>query len=127
MQKRLLSILLLENMSEFIALKKAENFAVRITNAHKFLAEVKNERRISDQLYRSGASVMANLAEAQYAASEADYINKVRIALKEANESRQWIELLHKTGYLEDAVYGSILRDINEIIVILIAIVKPRK
>lgn len=82
-------------MSEFIALKKAENFAVRITNAHRFLVEVKNERRISDQLYRSGTSVMANLAEAQYAASEADY--------------------------------GSILRDINEIIVILIAIVKPRK
>lgn len=113
-------------MSEFIVLKKAENFAVRITNAHKYLVEVKKEKRISDQLYRSGTSVMANLAEAKYAASSADYINKIRIALKEANESRQWIELLYRTNFFDKKMYDSILKDINEIIVILIAIVRPK-
>lgn len=113
-------------MSEFIALKKAEHFAVRITNAYKYLTEVKNEKRISDQLYRSGTSVMANLAEAEYAASVPDYVNKVRIALKEANESRNWINLLHKTGFFDDKTYNSIYKDINEIIIILIAIIKTK-
>ena len=114
-------------MSEFIALKKAEGFAVRITNAHKYLVETKKEMRISDQLYRSGTSIMANLAEAKYAASNADYIYKVRIALKEANESRQWIELLYRTGYFDQKIYDSLLKDINEIIIILVAIVRPKK
>lgn len=113
-------------MSEFIALKKAEDFAVRITNAHQYLVQTKKEYRISDQLYRSGTSIMANLAEAQYSATAADYQNKVRIALKEANESRQWIELLYQTHFFDQKVYDSILRDINEIIVILIAIVRPK-
>lgn len=113
-------------MAEFIALVKAEQFAVRITNAHKYLIEVKKEKRISDQLYRSGTSIMANLAEAEYASSEADYINKVRIALKEANESRKWIELLHKTNYFDQKAFDSIFKDINEIISILITIIKRK-
>lgn len=113
-------------MSRFIALEKAEAFAVRVTNAHKYLVSEKKEYRISDQLYRSGTSIMANLAEAQYTATQPDYDNKVRIALKEANESREWISLLHKTGYLDNRIYDSILADINEIIIILIAIVNRR-
>lgn len=113
-------------MGRFIALEKAEAFAVRITNARKYLVNEKHEYRISDQLYRSGTSIMANLAEAQYAATAPDYINKVRIALKEANESRRWINLLHKTDYFDQRTYDSINKDINEIIILLIAIVKKK-
>lgn len=111
-------------MGQFFALEKARAFAVRITNAQKYLVNEKHEFRISDQLYRSGTSIMANLAEAQYAGTTADYINKIRIALKEANESREWITLLHNTDYLDEKTYKSIYQDINEIIVMLIAIVK---
>lgn len=70
---------------------------------------------------------MANLAEAQYAATIPDYTNKVRIALKEANESRRWINLLYKTDYFDQKTFDSINKDINEIIVLLIAIVKKKE
>jgi four helix bundle protein len=108
-------------------LDKALNFAVRVTNAHKYLVKSKNEHRISDQLYRSGTSIQANISEAQYAISHADFICKMQIALKEANESRNWITLLHKTNYIDDRTYESIYNDVNEIVMMLIAILKTAK
>lgn len=62
--------------------EKADAFAVRIVNAYKYLAKEKKEKRISDQLYRCGTSVQANIAEAQYAVSHADFVSKMQIALK---------------------------------------------
>lgn len=106
---------------------KADAFAIRIVNAYRYLTEEKKEKRMSDQLYRSGTAVQALIAEAEYAQSTADFINKMSIALKEANESRSWINLLHETGYFDDSVYNSIHDDINQIIIILIAIVRKTK
>lgn len=82
---------------------------------------------MSKQLYRSGTSIQANIAEAQYAQSHKDFINKMSIALKEANESRRWIGLLHKTEYINDREYKSIYDDVNEIVMILISIIRKGK
>lgn len=113
--------------SDNVILKKSHDFAVRATNAAKYLRNEKHEYRISDQLYRSGTSINANILEAQYAQSLADFISKMQIALKEANESRGWVNLLHDTGYFDDRQYTSIYSDINEIVIILIAILKSSK
>lgn len=107
--------------------EKADAFAVRIVNAHRYLREVKHEYRMSDQLYRSGTSIQANVAEAQYAESHSDFIHKMSIALKEANESRNWINLFYKSGYINQRTFDSISEDINEIIVILVSILKTAK
>lgn len=114
-------------MKESLIQIKADAFAVRIVNAHKYLKDVKHEYRMSDQMYRSGTSIQANVAEARYAESENDFIHKFCIALKEANETRKWITLLHRTGYFDDRSFESIYKDINEIIVILVSIVKTMK
>lgn len=113
--------------NERIVQKKSEDFAVRVTNAYNYLKDVKKEKVISLQLFRSGTSVQAMIAEAQYAQSTADFINKLEIALKEANESRNWIKLLYRTNYINLATYNSIYNDINQIIMLLIAIVRKTK
>ena len=80
------------------------NFAVSIINLVKFLKEAK-EHIISNQIGRSGTSIGANIREAQYAHSKADFISKMQIALKEANETGYWLELLLKTNYITDKQY----------------------
>jgi len=82
---------------------------------------------MSDQLVRSGTSVGAMVKEAEFAQSKADFINKMSIALKEANETRYWLDLLHYGEYLEDDIYLSLDNDIKEIISILVVIVKSTK
>lgn len=80
------------------------DFAVDIINLVK---ELKGQREsiISNQIGRSGTSIGANIREAQYAQSKADFIAKLQIALKEANETGYWLELLIRTGYINDAQY----------------------
>ena len=82
---------------------------------------------MSNQVVRSGTSVGAMVKEAEFAQSKADFINKMSIALKEANETRYWLDLLHYGDYLEDKIYESLDKDIREIISILVAIVKSAK
>lgn len=106
---------------------KSKAFAVRVVNAHKYLVKHKGEKRMSDQLYRCGTSISANVAEAQYAQSKADFISKMHIALKEANESKYWIELLYKTDYINTLTFHSISSDIVEIIKLLTAIINKAK
>lgn len=114
-------------MTDNIIKIKADNFAVRIVNAHKYLVEQKHEHHMSNQLYRCGTAIQAMVAEAQYAQSTADFISKFEIALKEANEARSWINLLFRTGYFSQIEYDSIYDDINQIIMIIIAIVRKTK
>ncbi|MCL2630266.1 MAG: four helix bundle protein [Firmicutes bacterium] len=111
-------------MRESIIKEKSFKFAIRIVNLYKFLREEKGEHIISKQLMRSGTSIGANVSEADRAVSKKDFINKSAIALKEANESEYWIELLHKTDYLSNEQYESLKGDIAELNKILIAIVK---
>lgn len=80
------------------------DFAVSIINLVKFLKENK-EHIISNQIGRSGTSIGANIREAQYAHGKADFIAKLQIALKEANETGYWLELLFKTNYINENQY----------------------
>lgn len=106
---------------------KADAFAVRIVNLCRFLQK-KNEMIMSKQILRSGTSVGANVAEAQYAASKADFINKYQIALKEANETDYWLRLLSNTGYLpDDESSRSLVSDCKELLRLLIASTRTAK
>ena len=82
---------------------------------------------MSTQLLRSGTAISALIAEVQYAQSKADFINKMSVALKEANESRNWITLLHDGDYIDDKAYNSIYDDINQIVMMLVSIVRTSK
>lgn len=106
---------------------KAEDFAVRVAKAYQYLTQSKNEKVSSLQLYRSGTSISANVSEAQYAQSKLDFIAKMHIALKEANESRNWISILFRSGYINYRTYESIRGDAEEIIKLLTAILRTAK
>ena len=82
---------------------------------------------MSKQLLRSGTSVGALVAEAQYAQSKADFINKLQISLKEANESRYWLRLLKDCDYITEKMFHSILEDIEELIKMLISSINTAK
>ncbi len=107
-----------------ISVEKSFSFAVRIVNLYKHLTSEHKEYVLSKQLLRSGTSIGANVAEAQKGQSKADFIAKMSIALKEANETHYWLKLLYKTDYLNKSQYDSINTDINELISILTAICK---
>lgn len=77
------------------------DFAASVINLVKYLKENK-EHIISNQIGRSGTSIGANIREAQYAHGKADFIAKLQIALKEANETGYWLELLLKTNYISE-------------------------
>ncbi|MCL2631020.1 MAG: four helix bundle protein [Firmicutes bacterium] len=103
---------------------KSMEFAIRIVNLYKYLCDEKGEFVMSKQLLRAGTSIGANVREAQHGQSKADFGTKMNIALKEASECDYWIDLLHKTEFLNQAQYESISKDIKDIHNMLIAIVK---
>jgi len=114
-------------MSKSIVRDKSRNFAIRVIRLYKYLIDEKKEFVMSKQLLRSGTSIGANLAEQEFAISDADYLSKTSIALKEAAESTYWLDLLHATEYLSDTEYYNINTDCNELIKMLIASVKSMK
>jgi len=114
-------------MKENVIKDKSFDFALRIINLYKYLSEEKKEYVLSKQLLRSGTSVGANIRESEHAESKNDFIHKLSISLKEANESHYWIELLYKSDYIKEKEYISISNDINEILKILISIIKTSK
>ena len=103
-------------------MQKSFAFSVRIVNLQKYLSHERNEYVISKQIYRSGTSIGANIAEAQRAQSTADFVSKMKIALKEANETQYWLQLLCETKYLADREFASMHGDLVEILKILTAI-----
>lgn len=111
-------------MNNNIIENKSFDFAVRIVNLYKYLTEQFKEYVLSKQLLRAGTSIGANVSEAQRAQSKPDFISKMSIALKEANESYYWIKLLYKTNYIDKLQFEGLQSDINEIISILIKICK---
>ena len=114
-------------MQESIIEVKSFNFAVRIVKLYRYLCEDKREYVLSKQLLKSGTSIGANISEAQRGQSKPDFYAKIAISLKEANETRYWIRLLHATDYLDDKEYKSLDSDINEIISILVAICNTKE
>ena len=109
-----------------IILDKSFDFAIRVVKLYKYLCDEKREYVLSKQLLRCGTSVGANINEAQAGQSKADFIAKMSIASKEARETKYWIDLLIKTDYLDinENNVESLLKDIEEIIKLLTAIVK---
>ena len=103
---------------------KSINFAKRIVKLYKYLTDNKKEFVMSKQLLRSGTSIGANVAEAQYAQSKADFGAKMHIALKEASETRYWLRLLNETEYLTDSESQSIVSDCLELISMLVSTCK---
>ena len=103
---------------------KSYNFAIRIVKLYQYLQSEHKEFVLSKQLLRSGTSIGALIREAKYAQSKADFINKLSIALKEANETQYWIDLLYDTSYLSQKMYDSIKSDSKELIKLLVASIK---
>ena len=114
-------------MKESIIRQKTFALALRIVKLHKYLAQEKHEFVMSKQLLRSGTGVGALVREAQNAESKADFIHKMSIALKEANETEYWIELLYKSGYLDANTYSKIHSEALSVLRMLISIVKTSK
>ncbi len=102
------------------------NFAVSIINLVKTL-KTKHESVISNQIARSGTSIGANIREARYAHGKADFIAKLQIALKEANETGCWLELLYKTDYLVESEYNTLNSTCTSIRIMLISSINTAK
>lgn len=107
--------------------EKSKAFAVRIVRLCQYLQSEMKEFVLSKQLLRSGISIGANCREASRAQSRADFISKFSIALKEADETAYWLELLHETDYLNENAFSSIYSDVNELIKLLVSIIKTTK
>ncbi|MEL6535058.1 MAG: four helix bundle protein [Bacteroidota bacterium] len=106
---------------------KSLDFAVRVVKLSQYLGSEKKEFTLSKQLLRSGTAIGALYREAQQAESKKDFVHKLSIALKEANESLYWLILLHRTGYLDDTQFESIQADNQELIKLLTSIIKTTK
>ena len=108
--------------------KKSYEFAVRIVRM--FLHFTDNDwklQTIYKQVLRSGTSISANVHESEFAQSPSDFVSKLHIALKEANETMNWLNLLHDTGYLNDKGFESMINDCDEVIALLVSSIKTIK
>ena len=104
--------------------EKSRNFAIKIINCYKYLVEEQHEYIMSKQLLRCGTSIGANTRESKNAQSRNDFLSKLCIALKEADETDYWLDLLHATNYIDNELFDSLERDCTEIIKILTSIIK---
>lgn len=105
---------------------KSMDFAIRIIRLKRFVQNSK-EFDISSQIARSGTAIGALVREAEYAESKADFIHNMRIALKEANETSYWLELLFKTDILAENFYDSIKADNEELKKMLVCIINTSR
>lgn len=105
------------------------DFGCRITRLFQYLTEDAEYKEYiqSKQIYRSGTSIGANVRESKHAQSDADFLSKMSIAYKEADESDYWLNLLHDNGYLNDEQFNSLNKDIDRILKVLASIVKTMK
>lgn len=110
-----------------VIVDKSKTFAVRIIKLYKYLCENKKEYVLSKQLLRSGTSIGANVKEAIRGQSKADFVAKMSIALKEASETEYWLELLYETDFIDKKQFDSIYADNNELLKLLMSIVKSSK
>lgn len=110
-------------MKENIILIKTKQFALNSIEVYKYLTNEKKEYIMSKQFLKSSTSIGANAREGSRAQSKADFVSKMNIALKEADETLYWLELLKDSGYLDDN-FSTIKDDCEELVKILVSIVK---
>ena len=114
-------------MKQSILKDKSKAFALRIIRLYKHLVNTKNEYVLSKQILRSGTSIGANVAEAFYAQSDADFISKLSISQKETSETIYWLELLQESDYISEVDFNSINTDAIELMRILTSSIKTMK
>ncbi|WP_353083939.1 four helix bundle protein [Flavobacterium sp.] len=114
-------------MADNIIKLKSFSFALRIVKLYQFLSSEKKEFVLSKQLLRSGTSVGALVSESEHAESKLDFIHKLAIAQKEANESSYWLELLFQSEYITESQFHSLNSDVLEINKILASIIITAK
>lgn len=107
--------------------QRSFDFALMIVKVYKELKIEKKEYILSNQLLRCGTSVGAMIREAEHAESKADFIHKLSVALKEANETQYWLELINASGMIEYHLFKSLFDESDQIISILVTIIKKLK
>ena len=108
-------------------LEKSKAFAIRIIRLYQYLTTEKKEYILSKQILKSGTSIGSNIRESVRAQSTADFQAKMQISLKEADETEYWLELLKETDYITGNAAESLLADCEELIRLIVAIVKSSK
>jgi four helix bundle protein len=114
-------------MSNDIISVKSKAFAIRMIRFYQYLQEKKKDFVISKQILRSGTSIGANIRESKNAQSVSDFISKINISLKEADETAYWLELLQGSNLITNSQYDSLNCDLSEIIGMLTASIKTAK
>ena len=112
---------------ENITATKSYAFAIQIVHAYKKLVTEKKEYDLSKQLLRSGTGIGALIREANHAESKADFLHKVNIALKEANETTYWLMLLKDTDYISTTDFENLYKNCDELVRLLASTVKTTK
>jgi four helix bundle protein len=107
-------------MNKNILKEKSFQFALNIVKLFKYLSTEKKEYILSKQLLRSGTAIGALVCESEFAESKVDFVHKLKIALKEANETNYWIELLYLSEYIQED-YQTYIQELSQIIKILIS------
>jgi four helix bundle protein len=114
-------------MKDNLIKNKSFAFSLRVIKLYKYVVETKKEYVLSKQILRSGTAIGALIYESEHAESKADFIHKLSISLKEANETDYWLELLFHSDYISQIEYESIKRDIQELLKLLVSIIKTSK
>ena len=115
------------DMEDNPLIAKSLDFSVRIVTLCKCLRDDRHETIMSKQILRSGTSIGANASEAIAAESADDFVHKLTISLKEANETKYWIMLLHRTQYISDEEFRSIMSDCQELRKLIGSIISSTK
>ena len=114
-------------MGKSILRDKSYAFAIRIVKLSQYLQDKKTEFVLSKQVLRSGTAIGALVREAEFGQSNADFISKMSISLKEANETDYWLALLKDTNYIDEKMFLSMTNDCKELIAMLVSTVKTSK
>ena len=114
-------------MRDNVLQSKSYAFAIRIIRLVQYLEREKREFVLSNQVKRSGTAIGASIREAKFSESRLDFIHKMRISLKEANETMYWLSLLLDTGYINKRMAASIMGDCRELLAMLVSTVKTAK
>lgn len=114
-------------MSKSILKDKSYAFAIRVVRLSQFLQKEKKEFVLSKQVLRCGTAIGALIREAEFGQSKADFVNKMSVSLKEANETDYWLSILKDTDFIEQKLYDSLQSDCKELISMLVSSIKTAK
>lgn len=114
-------------MARSVVFELSKKFALRVIRLYVYLKDERKEYVMSKQIYRCGTSIGANIAESRFAQSDADYICKLSIALKEASETMYWLDFLHESDFISLKQYESLLNDVKTITGTLVNIINKIK